>query len=357
MNDISSSDQLPYVSIIVLNWNGWKDTLECLESLYCINYSNYHLVVADNASQDSSLDKIRAYSNGTVKVKSNLIEYKSFNKPLEIFEFSEKEYVNPESIKIDFKKIPSNKKLILLKNQENHGYAKGNNLAMKFALEKLDSDYILVLNNDTVVHENFLSELVNVAENDEKMGCATPKVYYYDYKGRTDVISHAGESFNLYIGRGKRFCKNQVDKGQCDQTMVVDTIEGCSILFKSEVLKKVGLFDPIYFAYWEDTDLCFRMRKNGYKLLYVPQARIWHKIGVKWDSYFSYFVIYHYLVRNRLIFMSRYASSLQKTVFSVYFVFYILANLLLMGLTQKRKTSKEGFKAVMDGIRDFRAGD
>ncbi|MBI4814148.1 MAG: glycosyltransferase family 2 protein [Methanobacterium sp.] len=344
----------PQVSIIVLNWNGWEDTVECLESIYQIKYPNYDVLVVDNASQDDSIHKIKQYAQGLMTIESEFFEYNSLNRPLEVFEFPEKEYYNPENIKNDLNPIPSDKKLILLLNNENHGYAKGNNLAMNFVLDKLDSDYILVLNNDIVVHENLLLEMVNAAEEDANIGCVTPKVYYYDYQGRRDVTSHAGEKFNLYIGRGKRFCKDQADDGQCDQSRIVDTIEGCSILFKREVLEKVGLFDPVYFAYWEDTDLCFRIRKNGYKLLYVPQARIWHKIGVSWDSYFSYFVIYHYLVRNRLIFMWRFASRLQKTTFTIFFIFYLLANIILMLIKEDLETSKEGLRAISDGINDFR---
>lgn len=350
--------EAPRVSIIILNWNGWKDTLECLESIYHINYSNFDVIVADNASEDSSLEKIKQYSDGSLKVKSEFIEYTADNKPLEVIELSEDEYINPENFKTDFKTnfelIPSDKKLILLKNRENYGYAKGNNLAMDFALRELGSDYLLVLNNDTMVHANFLSEMVNAAEKDEKVGSVTPKVYYHDYNGRRDVISHAGEKFNLYIGRGKRFCKDQLDEGQCDQERTVDTIEGCSILFKKEVLKKVGLFDPVYFAYWEDTDLCFRIRIEGYKLLYVPQAKIWHKIGVSWDSYFSYFVIYHYMIRNRLIFMWRFASPLQKTTFLVFFFFYLLLNVILMLVKEDWATFKKGINAIYNGLRDFR---
>ncbi|MFA0847752.1 MAG: glycosyltransferase family 2 protein [Methanobacterium formicicum] len=350
------SNESPRVSIIILNWNGWKDTLECLESIYQIDYSNYDVLVVDNASQDNSLEKIKNYAQGLETVESRLVAYRSQNKPLEVFVFSEKDYFNlPGTVKEDLDLIPSDKRIIILKNNQNHGYAQGNNLAIEFALKHLDPDYILILNNDTVVHEDSVKCMVNAAQKDEKIGAVTPKVYYYDYQGRSDVISHAGEKFNLYIGRGKRFCKNQVDKGQCNQSRAVDTIEGCSIFFKSEVLKKVGLFDPVYFAYWEDTDLCFRMRKNGYKLLYVPQAMIWHKIGVNWDSYFSYFVIYHYIVRNRLIFIWRFASTLQKATFILYFFFYLLLNIILMLVKENWSTFIEGFKAIKNGIKDFRA--
>jgi GT2 family glycosyltransferase len=350
----------PKVAIIVLNWNGWEDTVECLESVYQIEYPHYHVLVSDNASQDDSINRIKKYAQGFLTVESRMVEYSSLNKPVEVFEFSQGEYLNPEfkdsnpEFESTFKSIPSPKKLILLKNEKNYGYAQGNNLAMNFAMENLGCDYILVLNNDTVVHKDLLMEMVNAAEKDDKIGAVTPKVYYYDYNGQKNVISHAGEKFNLYLGRGRRFCKDQVDRGQCDESHAVDTIEGCSILLKTGVLEKVGLFDPLYFAYWEDTDLCFRIRQNGYQLLYIPQARIWHKVGVSWDSYFSYFVIYHYLVRNRLIFMRRFASPLQKITFTIFFIFYVLANLIFMFFKEDLNTSREGLNAIYNGLNDFK---
>jgi len=124
------------------------------------------------------------------------------------------------------------------------------------------------------------------------------------------------EKISLYTSRGKRFGLNQIDKGQFNKVTETDKVEGCCMLLKREVINKVGMFDPVYFAYWEETDLCMRMKKAGYILLYVPNARVWHKVGVSWDNYFSYFVIYHYLVRNRLIFIWRYASTTEKGFFS-----------------------------------------
>ena len=193
------SNESPRVSIIILNWNGWKDTLECLESIYQIDYSNYDVLVVDNASQDNSLEKIKNYAQGLETVESRLVAYRFQNKPLEVFVFSEKDYFNlPGIVKEDLDLIPSDKRIIILKNNQNHGYAQGNNLAIEFALKHLDPDYILILNNDTVVHEDSVKCMVNAAQKDEKIGAVNPKVYYYDYQGRSDVISHAGEKFNLY---------------------------------------------------------------------------------------------------------------------------------------------------------------
>ena len=251
--------------------------------------------------------------------------------------------------------LASNQKLIVLENQINYGYTKGNNVAIDFALKNLDSDYILLLNEDTVVAADFLHELVTVAENDKEVGCVGPKVNYYDYKGRTDIISFAGEKISMYTSLGNRFCKNKTDKNHCNEIKDTDKVEGCSILFKKEVLMKTGLFDHVYWAYWEETDLCFRIKNQRYKVLYAPKALIWHKIGLTWDNYYSYYIIYHYLVRNRMIFIWRYASTLQKIVFFIFFPFYLVIHMLIMILTKDMETSKKGFKAVKDGFRDFRA--
>ncbi|HMK54620.1 MAG TPA: glycosyltransferase family 2 protein [Methanobacteriaceae archaeon] len=336
---------LPKVAIIILNWNGWEDTLECLESLYQLNYPNYQIVVADNFSEDESLKRIREYCDGQIRVKSPLVDYRSDKKPLKIHEYSEdvldKDPIDP----------PAKTELVLLKNSKNHGFAKGNNLAVEFALRAIKPDYFLLLNNDTVVDSHLLDELINAA--DEQTGCLGPKIYYYDYQGRTDVLSFTWERINFFTSLGKRCGKDQVDQRQCDHNHETDKVEGCSMLLKREVVEQLGLFDPIYFAYWEETDLCQRIKKAGWKLVYVPEARMWHKVGMQWENYFSYFVIYHYLVRNRLIFMWRYTSALQKAVFTIYFIFYLLANLVVMLITQNRKTSRKGLKAVKDGLNDF----
>jgi GT2 family glycosyltransferase len=125
------------------------------------------------------------------------------------------------------------------------------------------------------------------------------------------------------------------------------------MLIKKEAIEKIGMFDPIYFAYWEEADLCVRIKNAGFKLLYAPKAQIWHKIGVSWDTYFSYFIIYHYLVRNRLIFMFRYTSKFQKIVFICFFVIYLLFNIILMFIKEDITTSKEGLRAIKEGITNF----
>lgn len=340
----------PLISIIILNWNGWEDTLECLESLYQIDYPNYNVILIDNGSEDESIKKIKEYCDGKIVVKSEFFEYNYNNKPIDLFEYTKAE-ISSVSLENSFY---NNKKLVLIKNPENYGFAEGNNIGIRFAMRSLNPDYILLLNNDTVVEKSFLTEMVNVAENNSKIGVVGPKIYYYDYKGRKDVINFAGEEINFYTSRGKRFGRFEIDNGQHDEIRENDKIDGSCMLIKREVIEEVGIFDPLYFAYWEEADLCVRIKNAGYKLIYAPKACIWHKIGVTWDSYFSYFIIYHYLVRNRLIFMWRHASSFQKTVFILFFVIYLLVNIIIMFIKEDWKTSKEGLRAMKDGIMDFR---
>jgi len=180
------------------------------------------------------------------------------------------------------------------------------------------------------------------------------KTFKKDYKGRKDVINYAGETVNFYTSRGKRLGRFERDEGQHDEIRENDKIDGSCMLIKREVIEKVRMFDPIYFAYWEEADLCVRIKNAGYKLVYIPKARIWHKIGVSWDTYFSYFIIYHFLVRNRLIFIWRYASTFQKIVFSGFFIIYLLFNMVLMLIKEDLNTSKDGLGAIKDGIMDFR---
>jgi len=341
----------PKVSIIILNWNRWKDTVECLESLYQNIYPDYNVVVIDNGSSDKSIEKIKDYCEGNIRVGSDFFQYNEGNKPIKVLEYTEEELKYP---KISYETVNLSNELILIKNNKNYGFAEGNNIGMKFVLEYMNPDYTLLLNNDTVVDKRFLNELVNVAESDAEIGAVGPKVYYYDYKGRRDVINYAGETVNFYTSRGKRFGRFERDKGQHDEIRENDKIDGSCMLIKREVIEKVGMFDPIYFAYWEEADLCVRIKNAGYKLIYAPKSRIWHKIGVSWDTYFSYFILYHFLVRNRLIFIWRYASTFQKIVFIMFFVIYLLFNIVIMFFREDWKTSKEGLRAIKDGIVDFR---
>lgn len=308
--------KLPLVSIILLNWNGWQDTVECLESLYRIDYPNYDVILVDNASNDNSVNKIKEYCAGKLTVESSFFEYNLENKPINILEFTKMELENEnKSINAEFQNLNSNKKIILIKNDANYGFAEGNNIGIKYALKTLDPDYILLLNNDTVVDKKFLKNLMKIAIKTESAGFLGPKSYYYNFDNRKDVINFAGGKLNLLKGHAYHIGLNEIDNGQYDTLKEVDYIEGSSMLLKSKMVKEIGLMDTSYFAYWEEVDWCMRGHKSGYKSIYIPKSRIWHKVSASSDTCNKTYLIN----RNRLWFMKKFANKLQMFSFLMYF--------------------------------------
>ena len=308
----------PRVSIIILNWNGWKDTIECLESVYQITYPDYDVIVADNGSKNDSIDNIKKYAEGNLEVSSKFITYSGENKPLCCIEYSREEAEDGGGREGDIADFPSWKKLILIKNGENYGFAEGNNIAIRYALKVLKPEYVLLLNNDTVVEGAFLDELVTVAESDKKIGFVGPKTYYYDYYGRNDVINFAGGRLELWKGESAHIGLNDTDQGQYERVTDVDYVEGSCLLARRDTLETIGLLDPIYFLYWEDTDWCMRVHKAGLRLLYAPKAKIWHKVSASNRGTSNLY----YLTRNKFYFIKRSGTSLQYILYLMYFFGY-----------------------------------
>ncbi len=305
------------VAIIILNWNGSEDTIECLESIYQINYLNYNVLIVDNNSHDNSIEKIKRYCKGEIEVKSNFFQYTTSNKPLKIYEYSENEFETAQKDQKEISNLLPNKKIILVKNNENYGFAGGNNIGIKYAMDILKSNYILLLNNDTVVDPDFLTELIKVAEKDEKIGFVGPKTYFYD---RKEVIQAAGggkidfkQIIAIEIGL------NQEDDGKYDQNCELDYITGSCILCKREVLDKIGMLNINYFMYWEDVDWCFRGRKLGYKSVYAFKSKIWHKVSVSSSNYLKNY----YCTRNRIYFMQQNINKHSYFKFLPYFLVFI----------------------------------
>jgi GT2 family glycosyltransferase len=307
----------PRVSIVILNWNGWKDTIECLESLFQISYPIYNIIVIDNGSKDDSVTGIKKYANGNLVVGSKFFEFSTENKPIEIREYTKEGAEAGEMLGDVFTALPSNKKMILIKNDKNYGFAEGCNIGIRYAFAVLEPEYVLLLNNDTVVESNFLDELVKATSTEECIGFVGPIVYYYDYNGRKDVINSAGVDLILRSGSTRHIGMEEVDRGQYDGTRIVDSLEGSCLLIRKKVLDEIGLFKSSFFAYWEETDLCKRGSDAGYKCACVQTAKIWHKIS---SSATSKFFTYQ-MIRNRLWFMKDHTSTLEYYSFLGYFFF------------------------------------
>lgn len=305
----------PKVSIVLLNWNGWQDSIECLESLYQITYPNYEILLVDNGSTDKSLKRIRDYATGLLEVNSAFFNYNSLNKPITIAEYKKEEVESSLSPEGQF--TSSKEQLIIIKNDQNYGYAEGNNIGMRMALAR-DSHYVLLLNNDVVVDPSFLTELVLAAERDERIGFVGPKAYFYNSAGRTDVIRFAGGMLYLKTASAPRLGYKQIDRGQFNEMRFVDWIEGSCILTRKETILKIGLLKADYFAYWEDVEWCLRGAGMGYKSAYVPNARIWHKTGASKKKKSS--TAYFYYGRNFLWLAKEYASGAQLVLCIICFL-------------------------------------
>jgi GT2 family glycosyltransferase len=327
----------PSVSIIVLNWNGWLDTVECLESIYHLNYSNYHVIVVDNNSSDDSIEKINDYALGNIEVKSNFLKYDQTDKPIEII--TNKEYCDLE------KNSGSNKQLILITNYKNYGFAEGNNIGIEFALKKLNPNYILLLNNDTVVDKDFLNILVQEGEKDPKIGLIGPKIYYYD---NPNIIWCIGGKIGWKLARGLHVGINEEDTGQYDEKMNSDYINGSAILIKRRVLDEIGLLDEKFFLYFEETDLALRASKNGYNSTYIPTSKIWHKVSKSGGGIKKEIGLY-YITRNRWLFMKKWAS---KGDFFIFVITQILGAIVLPTFMSIYYKNKKLFSAYYTGLWD-----
>lgn len=286
----------PLVYIIILNWNGLCDTLECLKSLQKIDYLNYKVVVVDNGSK---------------------------NKEAEI-------------IKKEFPEVE------VIENKENKGFAEGNNIGIRLALGR-GAHYVLLLNNDTLVSRDFLDILVDFSQRSEKIGAVGPKIFYYN----SNKIWFNGGKIWWWIGVNRHLEKGKENKkSKIQEPKEVDFITGCCILMKRKAIEKVGLLDPVYFSYFEDADWCLRAKKLGYKCFIVPKAIIWHKVsagwGIKGTSRITPFQSYYYS-RNALIFAKKNLTGFKKFfyLFSQY-TFRAALNLILCVNNEARKNYLKG---------------
>lgn len=254
-----------HVAIIVLNWNGKKDTLECLESLQQLDYIDYEIIIADNGSSDDSL---RTFSS-----------------------------LYP--------------KITLINNKKNLGFAEGNNKALEYVLQR-SFDAALLLNNDTTVSPSLLKEFVKLSKQYPK-SILGAKVYLHSQK---TVFDHFGGNWNLSKGEfdlvGHREKENFLS---WENPFEIDYVCGCSLFARTSAFKEIGLLDPKFFLFWEESDFCFRAKQLGYTILVCPQAKIWHKVSASFVGGKPHTIYFWW--RNRLLFIEKNLSLKEKV--SVYF--------------------------------------
>lgn len=217
----------PFVGIVILTWNQREDTLACLESVFELDYPNFKVMIVDNGSVDGTSEAIRS-------------------------------------------QFPD---VALIVNETNIGVPAADNQGIEHFLRQ-GADYVLILNNDTVVDRLFLSELVKAAEAHPDVGMTVPKIYYY---GENNLLWSAGAEWRRFPPRVVITGFGKQDGPAYSVQRELDYATGCATLVKRRALETVGLLDPVYFMYQEDYDYSERLREANYKIVYVPTSVMWHK--------------------------------------------------------------------------------
>lgn len=239
------------VSVIILNYHVADLTIKCILSVKKSTYENIEIIVVDNNSNDG-LDK----------------------------------------------KLENFPKVVFIQSKENVGYSGGNNFGIKRALEG-GVDYVFILNPDVSVERCAIEDLVIAAER-ESISIAGPKVLFAD----KETIWYAGGIFDEANVIGSHRGVDERDLGQYNKEQETEYVSGGALFVSSKVFESIGLFDERYFLYYEDSDFCFRARKAGFKIMYIPQAVVYHEnakstgLGSPLQDY--------YITRNRMLFAAKF---------------------------------------------------
>jgi hypothetical protein len=273
----------PRVSIVVLNYNGKDDLRRCLISLFRLNYPNFEVVVVDNASEDGSLEEAKQF----------------------------------------FPKVS------YIKNDQNLGFSAGNNVGIRYSLEKM-ADFVLLLNNDTEVEENFLTKIVDEAQKNPKAGLVSPLIL----AGSAEDVWFSGAKIDWLRMR------------TLHTDGALDALSGCAMLIRAEVFAKIGLFDEDFFLYWEDTDFSLRARRAGFESLLVREAVVRHfEKSEKNKKNKTY-----WLVLSGLIFFQKNSSNYLKA----WYGFYVYLRKIKNKLDLRKDAHNEIAQAVEKAYRDFK---
>ncbi|HSC77769.1 MAG TPA: glycosyltransferase family 2 protein [Candidatus Acidoferrales bacterium] len=290
----------PLVAVIVLNWNNWPVTVECLESLRRATYAQCRVLLVDNGSSDDSEKVLRA-------------------------------------------RFPD---LELLQTGANLGYAGGNNAGMRRAL-KLGADYLCLLNNDVVVEPDFLEPLVAAMEADPQLGIVGGLQCSYSDRR---IIETSGAYFNLFTGRMRNANAGEVDQGQCNQAKSVDFICGAALLARASLALAIGLLDERFFLVAEDADWCLRARRAGWAVRYIPGSKIYHRVAATRESQPR--TTWYYTLRNVIWLVRRHASWAQFLVYLALYFAYFCPKVVLGRLVKgESHLMRDALRGIRDGFR------
>lgn len=281
------------IYIILVNYKSLVHTIECIDSILNSSYKNVRIIVVDNNSFDGCKEKI------------------------------EEKYQD----------------VIVIENKKNIGFAAANNIGIQTAL-KFDAPFILLLNNDTILDNDCISELAKTANSNRNCVITAKILNYYDKK----LIWYGGSDLKFFKGDAKIYGFGEKDTGQCDETMKCTFASGCCMLIPFEVASKYHLPEQ-YFLYYEDVEYCTELFRNNVDIIYDPKAIVYHKESISTDKNSPLYT--YYFSRNRFMYISNNIKGFRKYFAYLYSILWI---------TKKVMQKKFELKYVLCGIEDFKKG-
>lgn len=285
----------PKIVIIVLNWNGKFNSEECFNSLNKLEYDNYKVIVVDNGSEDGSTEYLK-------------------------------------------QKFPG---VRFICNSKNYGFAEGNNIGIRIALEEY-AEYILLLNNDTVVDSKLLTELLKTAKSREDIAIVSPKIYHFYKKNK---LESAGFILNIIQSKTTPVGYGKIDLGQYNSDREISFSSGCAMFINCKYVR-ADIFDPYYFAYCEDMEFCYKIIKAGHKIYYSHKAKVWHKVSASTGGYKSPLSVYLF-TKNRFRFVQKNLSFMKRLFFYFYFLMYFPAFITISLKRENIAVTKSFIKAIL----------
>ena len=276
------------IYVVILNWNGWQDTLPCLQSLFETKGADFRVVVCDNGSTDGSVEKIESWLNGNLEVA--VPEHPRLAKLLQSSAANREDTTRTQYSKTTLadlnqdiardKLAPAEARLTLIENEANLGFAGGNNSGIRYAMNQADMTHLWLLNNDTLVEPDCLLRMLRRSESEKDPSICGSRVMFYDDPSIVQALG--GNKYNRWTGNASpslgRFMPESAHRDPSEIEKQMDYVSGCSMLIPRDFLDEVGPMEESYFLYYEEIDWFVRGR-GAYKPIYADDAVLYHKEG------------------------------------------------------------------------------
>ncbi len=306
------------VCIVLVNYNGHDDTVECLESVLKSSHTNFQVVVVDNSDSENSLRQLARWAGGGVYSIQSKFPQLVF--PLEGKPVSNRIISQAELLQLEQR---TDERILFVRAKRNLGFAAGNNIAIRYFSKTNQFDFLWLLNNDTVIQKDTLSSFVDYANVlKATVGIMGGKLFQYY---NPEHLQAVGGIYYKWFGKMREIGSGGQDKGQWDKgTFRIDYVIGASMFIRKEFIQSVGPMEEDYFLYFEELDWALRGRKKNWELAFCPKAILYHKLGASTGSQKSLSEISDfYFVRNRILIARKFFPITLLTLYPGFVVFII----------------------------------